>query len=80
MTRIVGVLKMFDLNQTFYVYEDGQEVDIVKGKIEDIPNIIFSLSNKYNTNEISLSGVQGYTEGIVQRVKEQELTKYNKNI
>ena len=52
----------------------------MQGKMQDVSNIIFTLSKKYDVNQIDLSGSKAYIEGIARKVKEQESQKYNKNI
>lgn len=37
MKKIIGIIHPFDLYQTFYVYEDGKDVENVQVKIENIP-------------------------------------------
>lgn len=79
MTKIIGILNPFDLIQTCYVYQNGQEIEIMQGKMLEIPEIILTLARKYNVNQIDLSGSKNYLEGIIKKVKEKELSKYNMN-
>lgn len=51
----------------------------MQGKIEDISNIIFALSQEYNVNNVDLSGSKSYVEGIIKKIQNQERVKYNKN-
>lgn len=43
----------------------------------EIPEIILTLSKKYNVNQIDLAGSKGYLEGIAKKTKEKEMSKYN---
>ena len=79
MTKIIGILNPFDLIQTCYVYQNGQEIEIMQGKMLEIPEIILTLAKKYNVNQIDLSGSKNYLEGIIKKTKEKELSKYNMN-
>lgn len=44
MKKIIGIIQPFDLLQTFYVYEDGNKLEITRTKIKDIPQTVFKLS------------------------------------
>lgn len=77
--KIIGVLNPFDLIQTFYVYKDGEQIDIMQGKMKDVSEIIFTLSQKHNINQIDLSGPKVYVKGIVKKIKKQEMQKYSKD-
>ena len=79
MKKIIGIIHPFDLYQTFYVYEDGNKLDICQVKIQDVPDIIFKLSQMYNTYQIDLSGAEHFSKGIIKKIQEQEIAKYNKN-
>lgn len=41
MKKIIGIIHPFDIYQTFYVYEDGNKLEIVQTKMDDIPDTIF---------------------------------------
>ena len=79
MRKIIGILRPFDIYQTFYVYEDGNKIEIVNTKIKDIPTTVLELSNHYNVNQIDFSGAKHFSEGIVKKIQEEEMSKYNKN-
>lgn len=44
MKKIIGIIHPFDLYQIFYVYEDGNRLEVKKIKMKDIPNTIFELA------------------------------------
>ena len=79
MVKIIGSLNPFDLIQTCYVYQNGQNIETAQGKMSEIPEIILTLSKKYNINQIDLSGSKSYLEGIAKKTKEKEISKYNVN-
>ena len=45
----------------------------------EIPEIILTLSKKYNINQIDLSGSKSYLEGIAKKIQEIEILTYNTN-
>lgn len=79
MKKIVGILRPFDLYQTFYVYEDGNEIHTEQMTIDEIANKVVELANKYDINQIDLSGAKQYAVKIQKDICEKELTQYNKN-
>ena len=51
----------------------------MQGKMLEIPEIILTLSKKYNINQIDLSGSKSYLEGIAKKIQEIEILTYNTN-
>lgn len=79
MKKIIGIIHPFDRKQTFYVYEDGNKLEIVQTTIEEIPDTVFELSHTYDVYQVDLSGAQRFTKGIIKQIQEKEITKYNEN-
>ena len=79
MKKIIGIIHPFDMYQTFYVYEDGNKLEIAKVRISDIPDTILELSKTYDVYQVDLSGSNHFTKGIINQIKEKEINKYNKN-
>lgn len=79
MKKIIGVIHPFDMYQTFYVYEDGNKLEIAHAKNNDICKTIFELSSAYDVYEVSLSGAKQYIKGIIKDIQKQELEKYSEN-
>lgn len=79
MKKIIGIIHPFDIYQTFYVYQDGNKLEIVQTKIKDIPDTIFELSQTYDVYQVDLSGAQHFTKGLIRQIQEKEITKYNEN-
>lgn len=79
MKKIIGIIHPFDMYQTFYVYEDGNELELVQVRMNDIPDTILELSKVYDVYQIDLSGSNHYTQNIIKQIKEKEVTKYNEN-
>lgn len=79
MKKIIGILRPFNLEQSFYVFEDGNKIDSAELTIDEINDFIFNLIDKYNIHQIDLSGPKQYSKGIAEKIKQAEVTKYNKN-
>ena len=79
MKKIIGIIHPFDIYQTFYVYEDGNKLEIIQTKMNDIPDTIFQLSHTYDVYQVDLSGAERFIKGIIKKIQEKEFTKYNKN-
>ena len=79
MKKIIGIIHPFDAQQTFYVYQDGNKLEIVKTSIDEIPNVVFNLSKTYDISQIDLSGAKHFSQGIKRKIEEIEIEKYNKN-
>ncbi len=79
MKKIIGIIHPFDIYQTFYVYQDGNKLEIVQTKVKDIPDTIFELSQTYDVYQVDLSGAEHFTKGLIKQIQEKEITKYNQN-
>lgn len=79
MKKIIGIIHPFDIYQTFYVYEDGNKLEIVHTKINDIPDTVFELSRTYDVYQVDLSGAEHFVKGIIKQIQEKEIAKYNEN-
>lgn len=76
MKKIVGILRPFDLKQTFYVYENGNKIDMANPTIDEITNTIFSLCEQHEITQVDLTGPKQYSKGIQEKIQQAELTKY----
>lgn len=79
MKKIIAIVTPFQLKQDVYVYEDGNKVDIRYPKLEDLEETIFTLSEQYDIEKVSLIGSKQFNRGLSKKIKEKELSKYNKN-
>ena len=79
MKKIIGVIQPFDMYQTFYVYEDGNKLEIVQTRMNDIADTIFELSKAYDVYQVDLSGSEHFAKGIIKQIREKEIDKYNEN-
>lgn len=79
MRKIVGVLRPFDYQQQFFVYEDGNKIDSAETPVDNIPETILNLTQKYDITQVDLTGPKQYARGISQKIHEVEQTKYSEN-
>ena len=79
MRKIIGIIHPFDIYQTFYVYENGNKLQIVKTRVKDIVDTILQLSQTYNVQQVDLSGAKHYIKGLIKQTQEAEMLKYNQN-
>lgn len=79
MKKIVSVIKPFVINQNVFVYEDGNKIDVLSVPLDNIQNILINTAIKYEINDIELVGSKKYLNGIINKVKEEEIKQYNAN-
>ena len=79
MKKIIGIIHPFDLQQLFYVYEDGNKIAATNTTIDNIPELICNLSKQYYTYQVNLSGAKHFCKGIIKQVQQLENTKYSEN-
>lgn len=79
MKKIVSVIKPFVVNQNVFVYEDGNKIDVLSVPLNDIQNILVNTATQYEVTDIELIGSKKYLNGIVNKVKETEMSQYNEH-
>lgn len=79
MKKIVSVIKPFVVNQNIFIYEDGNKIDVISAPLNEIQNILINTASKYEITNIELLGSKKYLNGIVNKIKEAEITQYNEN-
>lgn len=79
MKKIVSVIKPFVINQNIFVYEDGNKIDVVSVPLNDIQNILVNTATQYEVTDIELIGSKKYLNGIVNKIKETEISQYNEH-
>lgn len=64
-----------------FVKEEGahKKLEQKSVKLYNIPDLILSWSEKYNTYNVRLIGDVSFTQNTVKQIKEKEITKYNEN-
>ena len=77
MKKIVSVIKPFVINQNVFVYEDGNKIDVLSVPLNDIQNILVNTATQYEVTDIELIGSKKYLNGIVNKIKETEMSQYN---
>jgi hypothetical protein len=79
MKKIVSVIKPFVINQNVFVYEDGNKIDVLSVSLNDIQNILVNTATQYEVTDIELIGSKKYLNGIVNKIKETEMSQYNEH-
>lgn len=79
MKKIVSVIKPFIINQNVFVYEDGNKIDVLSVPLNDIQNILVNTATQYEVTDIELIGSKKYLNGIVNKIKETEMSQYNEH-
>ena len=79
MKKIVSVIKPFVVNQNVFVYEDGNKIDVLSVPLNDIQNILVNTATQYEVTDIELIGSKKYLNGIVNKIKETEMSQYNEH-
>ena len=76
-------ITLYELHQSIYLIDlnnssDGQKIGLASR--DNLVEEILYLSNKYEVNDIYLFGNETYLAPIVETLKENGLTKFNKNL
>ena len=79
MKKIVSVIKPFVVNQNVFVYEDGNKIDVLSVPLNEIENVLVNTATQYEAYEIELLGSKKYLNGIVNKIREIEISQYNEN-
>ena len=79
MKKIVSVIKPFVVNQNVFVYEDGNKIDVLSVPLNDIQNILVNTATQYEVTDIELIGSKKYLNGIVNKIKETDMSQYNEH-
>ena len=79
MRKIVSVIKPFIVNQNVFVYEDGNKIDVVSVPLNNIQDILVNTAIQYEVTDIELIGSKKYLNGIVNKIKETEISQYNEH-
>lgn len=79
MKKIISVIKPFVVNQNVFVYEDGNKIDVLSVPLNDIQNILVNAATQYEVTDIELIGSKKYLNGIVNKIKETEMSQYNEH-
>lgn len=79
MRKIVCIVHPFLLDQTLFVYDELNEIDKVKCKLDDLSKEVLKLSEQYDISNVSLTGAKKFTENLGRKIQEAELKKYLKH-
>lgn len=75
MDRIIVDFRPFTLGQGIMVYQDGNCTEHVKVSVDEIPDTVNGLREKYNINQIDLCGNADY----LSRFKAELSLKFGEN-
>ena len=76
MKKIITKVQPFTMQQTVYVYEDGNVIDSMETNFENFDGSILALAEKYNIVDVELIGAK-FAQWIGERLAKAELNKYN---
>lgn len=77
--KAVGKINPFTLEQLIYVFDETDDSPkTYKIKLEELTDFLSNQEN--NIDEVHLVGQKDYLEKYAQEIKENGLSKYNKNI
>lgn len=79
MIKLVGMIQPFDAVQTLYVYENGNILEVVHPTLDNLPDAVFSLKDKYNANKLDLVGATRFSKGYQKKILEEEVKRYSSN-
>ena len=71
------MIRPFDLDQILMVYEDGNKIDMINSKLENLNDNIFTLMEKYNVYQLDLTGPKKYVKGLKNQIDKDFVTKYS---
>jgi hypothetical protein len=77
MTKIIihgGPVETF---QHIYTYVDGEKVDTLGVRIDELAEVALELVTKYNITDIDLAGARYFMEGIESLIKEEAVKQYS---
>ena len=77
MKKIIAMIRPFDLDQILMVYEDGNKIDMINSKLENLNDNIFALMEKYNVYQLDLTGPKKYVKGLKNQIDKDFVTKYS---
>ena len=80
MRQIICIIQNFDIYQTIYVYQNGNKLDMIQVKMDQIPNTIIKFSNMYNIDDVRLMcHPKKYAQKMIEKIQQEELTRYNQH-
>lgn len=77
MKKIIGILQPFDANQTVIVYEDGNKIDVKQISTPNFAEEVCAFAKSHDVHEINLGGARQYGKGLVKKILEENLAKFN---
>ena len=76
---LMCAIHLFDAKQTVYEVSDEELKVVGQIKLKDLPSTLVQYCYENDAEVIKLTGYKAYCEKIAKNIKEEEMTKYNKN-
>ena len=78
MRKIIGIVSPIAPSQQFYVYDNGNKIEMLDASVDEITNVVFTWADQYtDIEQVELFGPKKYANGIAKKIKETEATKYS---
>lgn len=77
--RIVGLVRPFEINQRFLIYDGYTKISETNFSIQQIEEKILNLAKTENIENIDLIGPHAFLKEIKDNILTKELSLYNKN-
>ena len=77
--KLASYIRPFDVNQKIYVLDGYDTEDFRLAPLSTFEQAIMELMNLYPVEELELHGDENFCIKIKERVKDAELTRYNRN-
>lgn len=79
MKKIICIIKPFALKQNIFVYEDDVEVAHATASMNEMPQTVFGLVQKYEAKQLDLVGPKQLLYGVRKNIKKYDLSEYGLN-
>lgn len=79
MKKITVIIQPFDMKQQLFVYEDGNQIGTNSCKIDNLPEVILTMTQDYDTQEVGLVGPKHFLKGLKKKIETEEMTRFSQN-
>lgn len=73
MKKIIASIRPFEMNQSLYVFEDGEKIDEATVSLSDVENTVLGFADKYQIENVDIVGPKQFNQKIGQNL----ITKYS---
>lgn len=77
MNHVVVYIHPFTLDQEVGAYVNGECIQSVKCKIDEIDKTCIALCEKYNIEQVDIAGSQAYAARVRDKIVENKFDKFN---